>query len=324
MNKFLAFSLIVLSLWTISSCGSDSISPKGSVIGRVYNEDRGRNVADAEVAIDDLNLISYTDEDGWYSITDIPLGQHTITVTKAEYAHHRGEVSIESEGSTLYDVVLYSALSVRDTYGSSITVLDFGETKSSLSFMVLNNGDEAIQCRIETDCSWANVSAINNVIPVGDSKEIIVSIDRSKLEGGHNSGNVSVVSGSWEKNISIKAFEEIIKPKVQTLPMSSYYGSGGGWVDTFNGRVINEGKPSYKQKGFCFSPSNREPTVSDIIVGVSYNNGAKDFSFYAFEYFGSHPYRETYFARAWIMYGENQYEYGEVIEFVFNPSNLSF
>lgn len=324
MNKFLSYTLIVLTLWTFSSCGANSISPKGSLIGRVYNEDKSRNVANAEVAIDDLNLISYTDEDGWYSITDIPLGRYTITVTNSEYARHRSEVSIESEGSTLHDVVLYSALSVRDASGSSISVLDFGETESSLSILVLNNGEEAIQCRVETDCSWAYVVASNFTIPAGDSKEIIVSIERSKLEGGHNSGNLSVISGSMKKTISIKAFEEIIKPKVQTLPMSSYYGSGGGWVDTFNGRVLNEGKPPYKQKGFCFSPSNREPTVSDIIVGVSGNNGAKDFSFYALEYFANHPYRETYFARAWIMYGENQYEYGDAIEFVFNPSNLSF
>ena len=326
MRGFKSYILAILSLLALSACGLDALDQKGSVIGRVYNEDRSIGISNAQVAISAIDQNALTDVDGWYSFSEIPFGQYTITVTKESYAQHTGQISIQSEKSTLYDVVLYSALAIMDASGKAITMLDFGESFSSLTLMVYNISNEAIRCSAQTDISWASVSLIQNLVPEGGSQEIKVYIGRSKLNGGSNIGNLSVVAGSLKKNISLIAIGETRKPKVQTLPMSSYYGTGGGWVDTFNGRVIDEGKPPYKQKGFCFSSSNREPTVSvsDIIVGVSGNDGAKEFSFYASEYFANHPYRETYYARAWIMYGENQYEYGDVIEFVFNPSNLTF
>lgn len=326
VSLFKSYILFSLSILILSACGSEALVQKGSIIGRVFNEDRSKGIANAQVALSSFNHEAFTDEAGWYSLLEIPFGQYSITVTKESYALHTGQVSVQSENSTLYDVILYSALEIQDASGKSVTKLDFGETVSSLSLMVYNMSDEAIRCSAQTDVSWASVSLIQNLVPAGGGQEIKVYIDRSKLNGGSNSGNLSVVAGSLKKDISIIAIGETRKPKVQTLPMSSHYGTGGGWVDTFNGRVIDEGKPPYKQKGFCFSSSNREPTasVSDIIVGVSGNDGAKEFSFYALEFFATHTYRETYYARAWIMYGENQYEYGDVIEFIFNPLNLSF
>ena len=325
MRRYISYILYsLLFLTSTAACGTKTIVQRGTVIGRVFNEDRSMGIAKAHVVINTLDNNTFTDEDGWYCFTEIPVGKYTIIVTKEGYVQDTGQVSVQSQNLTLYDIVLHSALAIRDALGRTVSVLDFGESLSSLSFAVCNMSDDVMQCYTKSDVPWVSVSAIQTPIPPGGGQEIDVSIARSMLNGGTNTGNLSIIAGSLKTVISITAIGETIKPIVQTLPMSSYYGSQSGWVDTFNGKVLHEGKPSYKQKGFCFSPTNTEPTVKDIIVGVTGNNGARDFSFYAFEFFANHPYRETYYARAWIMSGENQYEYGDVIEFVFNPSNLTF
>lgn len=297
----------------------------GSIIGRVFNEDRSKGVENALVEISTLSRTSLTDGNGWYTLTEIPSGQYKITITKENYASYSGQIYVQSSNSTLYDVVLYPALAIRDASGKVVSELTFGEYVSSLSFTICNLNGEAIRCTTQTNVSWINVSEIQTTVPAGGSQEIIVSIDRSKLNGGSNTGVLSIASASFKKDIDIIAIGETIRPIVQTLPMSAQYGSqDSGWVDTFNGRVVNEGKPPYEKKGFCFSSTNREPTVADIIVGVSGNDGTGEFSHYALEYFANHTYRETYYARAWVLSGENQYEYGNVIQFVFNPTNLTF
>lgn len=316
MTNFKSYFLLLCYL-AITACSSNSLEQKGTIIGRVYSENKSMPIENAQVTISPVNQQSITDRNGWYSLSEIPWGQYTITITKENYAQHTGHISIQSETPTIYDVVLHSALVISDASGKAVTELDYGESLSSISCIVQNMSNETMRCYAESKQPWIHIEDFSIQLQAFGSQTIIVSIDRTKLQGGYNSGDITISAGSITKSIIINAYCEIIKPTVQTLPMSSHYGTGGGWVDTFNGRVVNEGSPSYQQKGFCLSSTNKEPTISDTILGVTRNDGNKDFSFYALEFFANHLYRETYYARAWIMYGENQYEYGDVIEFVF-------
>lgn len=314
-------SMLFLFALSISACQTQG-EHSGSILGKISYGDEKMIIEGAHVTLTSEEQEAYSDNYGWYKLDNVRSGLYIITVTKSGFAMHESQVTVKPEQSTTHNISLYPALSIKDINGESLSKLDFGDTQTTLSFSISNIGIDNISCTISHSSQWLNVSDVVNPIIPGDNRSVIASIDRTKLAAGDNNTTIIISTNNIKKAISVIAKCEYQPPIVETLPMSAHYGNGSnGWVDTFNGRIIFEGKPSYYQKGFCFSSTNPVPTVWDNLLIVD-GGGIGYYSDYAFTFWVAHPQRETYYSRAFVLYGEGQVEYGDVISFVFNPMNL--
>jgi len=98
----------------------------GELEGYVY-DDQNVAIPDAQVTIDDLNIMSYTDENGFYHIGNVLVGTHQVTGEKFGYSSQTQQVEIlEGEVATLdftltslgqYSVSGYAAGSDAPTVG---------------------------------------------------------------------------------------------------------------------------------------------------------------------------------------------------------------
>lgn len=81
-------------------------SSMGNVIGRVSDADSGRSLQGAIVRLDDTNYVDYTDIEGRFSLTGVPVGTRQITVTYVGLERFSRSIDIISDEATFIDVVM--------------------------------------------------------------------------------------------------------------------------------------------------------------------------------------------------------------------------
>jgi hypothetical protein len=77
------FALLALPLLLLAACGGPQIPPAQNyptIHGRAYDAATNAPVAGALIAVDTI-LTASTAADGTYRVTNIPIGQYTLTVT---------------------------------------------------------------------------------------------------------------------------------------------------------------------------------------------------------------------------------------------------
>jgi hypothetical protein len=95
-------ALFVTLVVTLSSCGTAT----GNISGRVVDAD-GSPVEAATVEV--AGTLVLTDEDGNYSVLDIPVGEHRITATKVDVGDLTSEVTVRAGATTTFDMALMPA-----------------------------------------------------------------------------------------------------------------------------------------------------------------------------------------------------------------------
>lgn len=76
-----------------------------------------------------------------------------------------------------------------------------------------------------------------------------------------------------------------------------------------NGSILNEGNPKYTERGFCYSTSDKTPTITDTKVSVA-NSSSADFS----HHLSNLEHNKTFWFRAYAIQN-GQPVYGEVASF---------
>ena len=76
-----------------------------------------------------------------------------------------------------------------------------------------------------------------------------------------------------------------------------------------NGTILKEGNPKYTERGFCYSVTNKTPTISDTKVAVS-NSSSADFSYHL----SNLDHNKTFWFRAYAIQN-GQPTYGDVASF---------
>ena len=100
MKRFvLNGALAVLLIFILSACEKEP----GSISGKVVDA-AGSPVAAATVEVAGTSVL--TDEEGNYTIHDIPVGDHTIWATKTGVGNLTSEVTVRAGITTQYDIAL--------------------------------------------------------------------------------------------------------------------------------------------------------------------------------------------------------------------------
>lgn len=276
--------------------GGGSTSDSGSIYGCVTDFATGDPVSNANVQLRPSGETTLTGYDGMYEFLDIPDGNYSITVSKAEYSELIDDYVIEvKNGKRMRRDVqiekLPTSLRITDMNGSDISMLDFGEDASMVAktFNIFNNGTVSISCQLVYSCNWiSSVSSIPTSISPGQTEPVTVSINRALLSTGQNTTILTVSSNNGSTELVVKAASAMGNPpEVQMSSVNSVTATSA----LCTGRMLNDHGGTLQDCGFCYSTSS-SPSLNDCVVRLGPCTGTFSFTINNLEH------ATTYYIRA--------------------------
>lgn len=262
--------------------GGGSTSDSGSIYGCVTDFATGDPVSNANVQLRPSGETTLTGYDGMYGFLDIPDGNYSITVSKAEYSELIDDYVIEvKNGKRMRRDVqiekLPTSLRITDMNGSDISVLDFGADASiaAKSFNIFNNGTVSISCQLAYSCNWiSSVSSIPTAISPGQTVPVTVSINRALLSTGQNTTILTVSSNNGSAELIVKAASAVGNPpEVQMSSVNSVTATSA----LCTGGMLNDHGGTLQDCGFCYSTSS-SPSLNDHVVRLGPCTGTFSFT----------------------------------------------
>lgn len=262
--------------------GGGSNSDSGTIYGCVTDFATGDPVSNANVQLRPSGETTLTGYDGMYEFFDIPDGNYSITVSKAEYSELIDDYVIEVKNGRRMrrDVQIEkqpTSLRITDMNGSVISMLDFGADASMVtkSFNIFNNGTVSISCQLMYSCNWiSSVSSIPTAISPGQTVPVTVSINRDLLSTGQNTTILTVSSNNGSAELIVKAASAMGNPpEVQMFSVNSVTATSAFCT----GRVLNDHGGTLQDCGFCYSTSS-SPSLNDHVVRLGPYTGTFSFT----------------------------------------------
>ncbi len=278
---FLKFFVVSVFCCLTMSCSNSLVeTDSGSIFGVVTDFATGEPVQNANVQLQPSGETVLTGYDGTYEFIDIPDGEYSITVSKAEYTDLVDDYIIEvKNGKRLRRdaqiVKKPTSIRITDMNGNNISVLDYGSDVSMVnkSFNIFNNGTVSINCQLVYSCKWiSSVSSIPESISSGQTVPVIVKINRALLSEGLNTTTLTVSTNNGSAEIMLKATSTSGNPpKVQMYPINSSDITATSVLCEGNISDANGGE--IKERGFCYGVSSN-PSLDDHVISLGSGIGS--------------------------------------------------
>lgn len=301
------------------SCTKEFGEEKGSIYGFVTDAATGEAVANANVILLKTGEAAITGSDGMYEFLDVISGEYSIKVSKVEYSDLLDDYVIEvKDGKRVRRDVqiekLPVALRIVDGNGEDISTLDFGAEQdvTSRTFSIFNDSPGKITWWIEENCPWiTEVMSMRTheqagELEAGRQEPIKVTINRESLGEGVKTYILNINSDHGSRELTITAGEDIGLPSLSTDPVSNLTQT----TVTFNGTILNEGTPSYIERGFVYS-SSAQPTIENNLGRIT--SAVNNQMTFSANVSGLTPY-SSYYVRAYAI-NDIGVEYGNDIAF---------
>lgn len=278
LYNFAYFLCICGVLCNSCSTPSNNITiEEGSIYGVITDFATGEPIHNANVQLRPSGETTLTGSDGMYEFLDIPDGNYSITVSKAEYTDLIDDyvITVKNGRRMRRDVQIEKIptyIRFTDMYGNDISTLDFGDNSSlnMQSFNIYNNGTVKINCQVVESCDWiTSVSPSSCTVNPGQNALISVQIDRSKLASGENVTKLYITSNNGSNVMNVRAVSSSGNPpSVQISPaevLSETSIKCTGQLLDNNGGIISD-------CGFCYSKTS-QPSLSDQVVKLGPKSG---------------------------------------------------
>lgn len=221
MKKLILITSIVFAS-TILWQGCTKTEETGTIYGTVTDFDTGEPVKNANVKLMPNGETTLTGSDGTYMFQDLKNGDYSLSLSKAEYEDLNDDyvIQVTAGKKVRRDVQMKKKVAlmritdmdgndVPDLDGNGIPDLDFGEDGDDVSriFNIFNDSGVTLQYEITTTANWIQkpVDGASGTVQAGETKGIVVVIDRSKLQQGNNTTTMHITSNTGNQQLTIKA-----------------------------------------------------------------------------------------------------------------------
>lgn len=305
--KRLAFICSVLMAAILCGCSGDMAETitTGSIAGSVSDKTTGEPVATVNVRITPGGSSTVTGSDGTFWFRNLEEGNYTLAISKEGYKQNSSTVSVHAGEPTSAHLLIER---IPSSITADKTLLDFGESLSTLSFTIVNSGYTDLAYKVEKgSCVWLSVEPEADILGYGKTATIVVNLDRSKLPNGENEANIVVRSTSGDGNVEIKVTAvNNANAAVNTYDATDVTNT----TATLNGEILNAGTPAYTERGFVYDTQST-PTVSSCIKKLS--SPVTDEKKFSCTIDGLSPV-QTYYARTYIVQNGTTI-YGNIVSF---------
>ncbi len=265
MKKNILFCVIALLLVSFSILPDE----KYNVYGKIVDSATGEIVKGVQVRLllNNIVISSMMADSGKYEFNVSQTGTYKIEASQNEYnIFTDNAITITTDRQIRRDVILERPprfLQIRKN-GEEIETLDLGKIETPDIYIVdlFNSGYETLRFVTSKNRRWiTSVTPTSDVIEPENNSSIAIRIDPTQFEAGQTTGKVLIMSDNGSKVLTIKAVGDY--PRVKVMPMEISY------PDAFEGQIIFTGEHTYSDRGFCFSTTNRYPTINDNRVSAN-------------------------------------------------------
>lgn len=269
MKRIIALTLMIITI-AVQWQGCKKPEETGSIYGTVTDFDTGEPVKNANVKLQPSGETTMTGSDGTYMFQDLKKGDYSLSLSKAEYEDLNDDyvIQLAAGRNACRDVQMkkkVALMRITDMNGEDITVLDFGDEGDDVSriFNIFNDSGVTLSWEITTTANWIQTPANGTVgtLQAGETKGIVVVIDRSKLQQGDNTTTMHITSNNGNQQLTIKAR----RADVSTLDATDISGNSA----VLNGKI--NGNVTYSEKGFYYGTNHNlssQVTVSGNGIGA--------------------------------------------------------
>lgn len=268
-NKALLLSLVI-STMIFSGCEGDLPPEKtvGNITFVITEENTPQTLSGVSIQLfsDDNPSVTPTDRtdaSGRCTFSNIPIGSYHLNLSKPGYESKEGLTLRVNGGDNPYKEI--SLKRATTTLTVAPEVLDFGDNASVVqkAFSLVNPNYIDLEWSVQnTDVKWIISVCDKNGRNYGTTKyneevAMSVTIDRSKLTVGNNESTIVILSDYGRAELKVKAVGTP-DPSVYMSSVSSI-----GFEDALlTGKIVEEGVPPYKNRGFVVNDKTG-PSVND-------------------------------------------------------------
>jgi len=167
LTRYAVPALVVGLLWAIPLHGQGTT---GTITGQVTDAGTQQGLSGVSIRVLGTQLATQTRSDGGYTLSDIPVGNHRLRVTRIGYAPLEQEASVTADGSTLVNLAMQAQAAML----APLVVTGYGTQRR-----------EAVTGSVATiDPNTANVGVTTNVNQMLQGRTAGVSITTNNGEPG--------------------------------------------------------------------------------------------------------------------------------------------
>ena len=249
---------IAISLFLVA-CAKDIVDLTGSVHGVVKDYETGEFITNCQVSLHPGGNSVTTSTSGEFEFANLTPGEYTLTFNKSGYSEESKTIVIEASRHVYTDFMLKA----KSNFSLSDEAYNFGDLNAEKTIVCFNNTDENCTYEVVSMPEWLSINKTKGLIYAGSSSSFTMQVDRSQVNYGTYSGNVTISfkgKKSGDANISVSMSK--VKLTTPTLSIAPYPTTMSEDGFEIIGTLQATGGAQVTEHGHCWG-LNPAPTITD-------------------------------------------------------------
>jgi hypothetical protein len=185
----------------LAGCAKTEVEMFGDIHGVVTNSISGEPLRNVNVSLLPGGKSTVTGSDGGFEYLKLTPGQYTMQIQSEGFVSDSKTVSVEP------NVVVRCDVSMTPNVGKlsvNASLLEFGASGGSHSFIIANNGSGSLNWQISYQCEWiTSLSSSSGQIPAGRTSTVTVHVDPSKAKEDRESATLLITSDGGNATVNV-------------------------------------------------------------------------------------------------------------------------
>ena len=259
MKNTVKYILYIATSLFLVACAKDIVDFTGSVHGVVKDYETGEFITNCQVSLHPGGNSVTTSTSGEFEFANLTPGEYTLTFNKSGYNEESKTIVIESSKHIYTDFLLKA----KSNFSLSDEAYNFGDLNAEKTIVCFNNTDENCTYEVVSMPEWLSINKPKGLIYAGSSSSFTMHVDRSQVNYGTYSGNVTISfkgKKSGDANISISMSK--VKLSTPTLSIAPYPTTMSEDGFKIIGTLQATGGAQVTEHGHCWG-LNPAPTITD-------------------------------------------------------------
>lgn len=259
MKNTVKYILYIATSLFLVACAKDIVDFTGSVHGVVKDYETGEFITNCQVSLHPGGNSVTTSTSGEFEFANLTPGEYTLTFNKSGYNEESKTIVIEASRHVYTDFMLKA----KSNFSLSDEAYNFGDLNAEKTIVCFNNTDENCTYEVVSMPEWLSINKPKGLIYAGSSSSFTMHVDRSQVNYGTYSGNVTISfkgKKSGDANISVSMSK--VKLSTPTLSIAPYPTTMSEDGFEIIGTLQATGGAQVTEHGHCWG-LNPAPTIAD-------------------------------------------------------------
>ena len=209
---------LLIGFAVVVACTKDEEVFTGNILGKVTDAVTGEVLQGVTVTITPGGLSRTTGSNGYFEFRDLEPKQYEIQARKSGFNTNSKTVTVVTDRDASGDIQLTPVVQ-EGKLELSVSSLNFGSQNSSLSFNILNKGNNSFNWNISglDKIDWLSVSPTTGTLAAGKSNAVTVALKRERIT---EYKEATLIVNANNESVALKITAEV-ENKTSKISLSS-------------------------------------------------------------------------------------------------------